>query len=470
MTERDGPHSGPYKAPRGRTPRRGIAIVTVLVLMGGAILVATSLLVLAQAEIAGSKGAGDRAKSRALAWSGLRAAMALLDEQRDVILSGSTPSLDDEIVIYEAVGRLGVVRLLPVGPAGERLVAEAGRLDLERADAEALAATGFVDEALAQAILDHRRRLGRPFQSVAELLALPEVSAEMLYGPVEDLAADELAPAGPGSAAAAPRGLADVVTVYAFEPAIQMSGRLRINLDVPWSEELSDRIAERFGAEAADSVRLILQSGTTFESESSLFEVLNFFGVPPPEWPQIVDTFTTESGSFHFGRMDLNTAPYEALSALPGIGPEQAAAIVRVREGLSSDERATVAWPAIEGIIGPEAYPGLAGRITTRSWTYRLRLDAGEVDADRPDEELAGALVFEAVVDLSSPRPRLAYLRDMSRMSLAAEMSLRLEERGEQPQDLQAVLPGGPAPEAPQPQDAAAEPAQRRRIGRWIGG
>ncbi len=445
--------------------------MTVLVVMGGAILVATGLLVLAQAEIAGSAGAGDRAQSRALAWSGLQAAMALLDQQREVILSGSTPSLDDELVIYEAGGRLGVVRLLPVGPAGVRLVAEAGRLDLEHAGAPELAATGFVDEALAQTILDHRRRLGRPFQSVAELLDVPEVSAETLYGVIEDLAAGEgAAPAGAGPASAAPRGLADVVTVYGFEPAIQMSGKLRINLNAPWSPQLAERITERFGAGAADSVRLILESGTTFDSESSLFEVLNFFGVPPPEWPQIVDTFTAEAGAFHFGRIDLNSASQEALSAPPGIEPEQAAAIVRVREGLPAEDRATIAWPAIEGIIAPEEYPGLAGRVTTRSWTYRLRLAAGEVGADHPDEALAGAVVFEAVVDLSSPRRRLACLRDVSNLSLAAEMALRLAERSGQPQDLQAVLPGGTALEAAEPQEAPAEPAKRRRIGRWIGG
>ena len=49
---------------------RGFVLITVLVVMGGALLLATSLLFMAQAEIAGSAGTADAAQSRPEPWTG----------------------------------------------------------------------------------------------------------------------------------------------------------------------------------------------------------------------------------------------------------------------------------------------------------------------------------------------------------------------------------------------------------------
>jgi DNA uptake protein ComE-like DNA-binding protein len=409
---------------------RAMALIAVLIVMGGTVLVATSLLFVAQAEYAGTARTGEAAQSRALAWSGVQAVIARLNEQREAILDGDIPQLDEQFIIYETGSRLGVVRLLPVGPDGERLVPEAAKLDLNSIDAEILEATGLVDDGLAAAVIAYRDgTLRRPYQSVGELLRVEGLSAETLYGPIENLAADDdesLDEAGgvaAGFGSGAPtelRGLADAATVYSFEPALQRNGRLRINLNVPWSDELGRRVGDRFGTDVAQTLQRIMESGTTFETEAKIFEVLRFFQVPVEDWPDIVDTFTTDEGDFHFGRLDINTAPYEALAALPGLEPEQADEIVQVREELDPDDRATVAWPAVQGIIEAEAYDQLAGRITTRCWTWRLRLAAGEVDAEEPDADLQNPTVYEAVIDLSAPRPRVAFLRDVTWMRATA--------------------------------------------------
>jgi hypothetical protein len=256
-----------------------------------------------------------------------------------------------------------------------------------------------------------------------------------------------------------PRGLGDVVTVYSFEPALQRNGKLRINLNVPWSEELGERVADRFGSDAAQTLQRIMESGTTFDTDAKVFEVLRFFQVPVEDWPQIVDTFTTEEGDFHFGRLDINTAPYEALAALPGLEPEHADEIVQARDELDADERATIAWPAVQGIVEPEAYDLLAGRITTRCWTWRLRLAAGEVDAEDPEAELAAPVVYEVVIDLSAPRPRVAYLRDVTWMRATALLAAAIDVESEQ--DMEAGLadarPARTEPEAAADEDAAAD-------------
>ncbi|MHC4415608.1 MAG: hypothetical protein ACYS0G_10020 [Planctomycetota bacterium] len=508
----------------------GFSLISVLVVTGGALLVATSLLFVAQAEVAGTARTAQAARSRALAWSGVKAVMSRLHEQRELILEGRRLQLDERYVIYEAGSRQGVVSLLPVGPEGERLVPEAGRLDVNRVDADMLAATGMIDEPQGRSVIAHRdEELRRPYQSVGELLQVPGLSAETLYGPLEELAvADDVAtepdrvepPSASPEIADAPRGLADVVTVYAIEPALQQSGKLRINLNVEWSDELGRRVERRFGRDAAETLRRIMESGTTFDSEAKIFEVLRFFDVPPEDWPEIVDAFTTDDSGYHVGRLDINTAPYEALVALPGLEPEQAAEIVGMRDELSPDQRSTIAWPAVQGIVEPEAYDELASWITTRSWSYRIRLSAGEVDVDTPDAPPAPTAIFEAVIDLSAPRPRVAYLRDITLLTTTAALAVnasldRVEsslepglDRRESPDRAEAASAGtggqddlweeqegelldeqpmmeaagggretsrveervSPAP-APSATSSASEASEgKRRVGRWIGG
>lgn len=423
--------------------RRSFVLIAVMIIVGMGLLVATGLLFLMQADVAGAAGTADAAQSRVLAWSGVQAVMNRLDGQRDLILDGEQPTLESEYVIYETETRTGLVRLLPVTPAGDLVAFEAGKLDLNSVEADQLAATGLVEIDTARAIVRTRdQTLGRPFQSVAELLRVPGVTAELLYGPIEDLTVMDDALAQQGNLiervemlyeGSELRGLADVLTVYSFEPAIQRSGKLRINLNVPWSDELARRVDERFGEGASQVLKRLFDDGTRFENEAKIFQVLRAFNSEPENWPEIVDTVTTESGTYHFGRLDINSAPVEALRALPGLEAEQAAQIVEVRQDLAPEERSTIAWPAIEGIVEPEAYDDLAGHITTRCWTFRIRLAAGEVDAETPEAPLDHPVIFEAVIDLSALRPRVAYLREITLLQttamLASFVSLGDDER-----------------------------------------
>ncbi len=488
-------------------PPRGFVLISVLVVVATALLVVTSLLFITQAEVARSSGTAQRVQARALALSGLQAVMVRLDEQRETILGGDVPRLDEEYVIYESGARLGVARLLPVGLDDERLSPESGKLDLNRADADMLADTDLVDPELAERIIAHRDELGRPFQSLGELLEVPGVTPETLYGPIEDLTVMDDAMLGDSavrrrrlSQTGAPaRGLADVLTVYSFGPALQQSGTRRINLNVGYSQELGRRVDRRFGTGASETLRQLFDSGTTFENDAKIIGVLRFFNMSPEEWPEIIDAFTTDPGEYHFGRLDINTAPYEALVALPGFDAEQAAQIVRVRDTLPSDERATIAWPAIRGIVEPEAYDTLAGRITTRSWCYRIRIAAGEVVADDPESALLNPVIYEAVIDLAAPKARVAYLRDISLLQVTARVAVNAPP-GEMDAEDELPVPlldewGMPLPDgaaglasadstggedlddafasadaANDPETVASSPVEEpgRRIGRWL--
>ncbi len=502
--------------------RRSFILLAVLVVMVSAILVATSLLFVAQTEAAGAAGAGDAAQARALLWSGAQAIMAELHAQKGKILAGEMPALEPQYVIYETSTRAGVVRLLPVARGGAVISAEAGKLDLNVIDAASLARTGMVDAAVAESIASWRSRLGRPIQSVTELMEVPGVSVDTLFGSSDALFATVRAftsmNEGSGSSgidellAAPARGLADVVTAFSVEPAVQRSGKLRINLNVQWSDELGRRVEERFCADAAVVLKQIFDSGARFENESALFATMRQYQTPIEQWPEIIDTFTTDSGDLHFGRLDINTAPREVLRALPGVTAEQADQIMSVREELSPDQRATIAWPAVRQILKPEQYELLAGQITTRCWTYRVRIAAGEVDADDPTGPISNPQIQELVIDLCGPKPRLAYLRDitllqdtvlMAREASRSGVATANESLHQQPSDegepvttapastrpsRAASLGRRPSPpasraarpsgdddaenaDAASPADAVSEqPQGRARIGRWTAG
>ncbi len=491
---------------RTRPADRGFTLIAVLVIVGSALLVATSMVFIAQAEIAGASYTARTAQTRSSVESALQVVVLRLNEQRDVILDGELPVLDEQYELYEHGSTLGVARLLPVTPDNRRLEPQAAKLDLnaEGLTVEMLVATGMIDDEQAEAILNYRQRApGQTIHSIAELLNVNGISAEMLYGPVEDLLDDDtdfsegdLAQrVGARFASDEPRGLADILTVFSVEPELQRDGRRRINLNVDWSSELGRRLADRFGQEVADVLQNIMSDGgIEFEDLSMIFQVMASFGVEPDDWPEALDALTVTDETYTFGRVDLNTASETVLLALPTITPEQAAEIVRSRDSLTADDRATIAWPAIAGIIEPSAYPELGRWMTTRSWTYRLRVAVGEVDADDPDGPLADPAVFEMVVDLAAPHPRIAYLRNTSMLRSAAMLSsldvggnslardwYEEEETWVEPTlEEDAAQFDWPDEEESWPSDDLADereeiaptdaPAVRQRLGRWRSG
>ncbi|HRP63116.1 MAG TPA: helix-hairpin-helix domain-containing protein [Phycisphaerales bacterium] len=494
-----------------REQSRAFVIIAVLVIMGSAIFIGTAMLFTAQAEVAGAAGARQAAQVRSLAWSGLQAIVVQFDAQREAILRGDQPTLPERFEIFETPeGETGVVRLLaidPDNPAGF-FIPEAAKLDVNTIDVERLMATGVVATELAEAILAFRQSLGRPIVSIEELLRVEGMTPAMLYGDHNANAPDAMP------------SLADVLTVFAFEPSLQRNGRLRININVSssaWSDQLSQRLDERYGQGTGTLVKRIVDEGTTFDSDKRIVQVLRFFQVPPADWSNILDGLTGDGPGgadvnetivpMHFGRLDINRANEAALRGLPGVTPEQAAMIVRARENLSEDERATITWPLTQEILTTEQYDELVSAMTVRSWTYRVRFEARLAHVSDDDDDLTPSrstdadraqpapLIWEAVIDLSSPRPRIAYLRDVTMLDAAANIaasaslgdverfSLEYDIAADEPDDAadeNDELPGPtpvvdrPAPtnDPPSsegaPDDVPPVPPGRQKIGRWL--
>lgn len=230
--------------------------------------------------------------------------------------------------------------------------------------------------------------------------------------------------------------LADLVTVFAFDPNVQSGaggdplrhrGRKRVNLNQTWSDSLRSALVDRFGEGVAQGVEQIMKNGTEFRSESDFVRVMRFFQVPPGDWAEALDALCTSDDDYVLGRVDLNTAPAEALACVPGIDEAMAEEIVAARERLDESQRTSVAWPAAEGIVPEEQFQEAVPWLTTRAMQWRVRLEAGVAPAESwvgPGDEatLGQRMVLEAVIDVSSQRPRVAYMRDVTLLPLARRL------------------------------------------------
>jgi DNA uptake protein ComE-like DNA-binding protein len=441
--------------------RRGFVMLAVMIGLAMALIASAALLQLAQAETSGATHSVRRAQSHALARSGMEAIAGRLAEQRQELLAGRAPRLDEHYVIYEADGRLGVVRLLPIGPAGALIESESCKLDINEVSAEQLVATGLVEEDVAQRLVQFRdAALTRPIQSLSELTQVPGVTNELLFGSIERVQ-EEWAPRGADGGGSVEgefdrggvrftraaigetnRALVEVLTVYSVEADVRVDGSRRIDLSV--SRRVSEAAAEGDTpatevaepgetrdardselAEIPGVLRPLVARGATYKKASEIVAALRRNNVPADEWPEYFESCTTQPRELRHGRLDINTAPVEALLAVPGFTVEHAEAIAAAQETLGENERATVCWPLLAGIVEAEQFAEAIDHITNRSSCYRVRIAAGEVSIDEPDGPLNAPVIYEMVFDLASPAPRVAYLRDVTLLPTMLELADR---------------------------------------------
>jgi DNA uptake protein ComE-like DNA-binding protein len=462
--------------------RRASVILAVLVVVTIAALSGATGVYVVRSQAAASAAMLKRTQARALAWSGVQAVMAELAGQREALMDGGAPDLTPEWELFtDSGGGRGVVRLLS---QDEPLaVSEQGKLDLNAVTAPMLAALGLEPD-LAAAIVAERGK--HPYGSVEDLLRVPAVTAQVLRGEAGRAPAADGAPAAADSR---PVPLGSVLTVFSFDPNIQAGlgenasahrGKLRVNLDQPWSDRLAKAIDDRFGQGASIAVKSFIDKGAQFRSLSDIVGALRTFRLEVKDWPPVLDAFTVSPEMYSGGKVDLNRAPVEVLAAIPGLDPEIAAQIVAAREKLDSAAKASIVWPLAEGLMTQEAFAQAADWLTTRSMQWRVRLEAGTIapaaDGSRPSSDRAvlhDRVVMEAVIDVASERPRVAYLREITMQEAAGRLYESLiasgeEEAGADDGDpFAALLPPDEALPVPAPADLPEAPdlGDGRRVG-----
>ena len=427
------------RMPNTRVVRRGVVMLAVLVVLAVAALVAGGLLAAAEAEHAGLAAMRDRTQQRAIAWSGCQAVAALLSAQRQTIADGETPELPDEVLLYEADGAQAVARILPVGPSGERLVAECAKFALAGLDPAVLAATGVIDAKAAAAAVAR----GGSADAI-ESIVQPEVglTADRVIGPVAaGIAAGvrrlQDSSAGSGARGAIPArvrtlAVADVATPFSAQRALGsgVAGAIvqRQALGAWSSEGMSAIDAQTVGG-TAERMRSAI-GGETPTNQGDLVRAMRLSQLPVDKWSAVLDAVIAGDSAVERRQIDIANAPEEVLRAIPSVGTELAAKMIQARASLAAGERAQLAWPVTSGALTPEEFEAIAPFICARSWLWRTRVATGVVDGMQEGSAMRGIEVWEVVIDLAEDPPRFASIRDCTLLPIAS--ALAEQERTEQ--------------------------------------
>ncbi|MFG0327719.1 MAG: ComEA family DNA-binding protein [Phycisphaerales bacterium JB037] len=447
--------------------RRGVILYAVLIIVVLGTLSGASILLRADAQVSASSAVRARDQVRSLAWSGLQGVMSELAEQREDMLDGELPRVTESWELFrDGSGAVGIIRLVDLTPEDPEspIQPETGKLNINLATEEMLAAIEPIGPDLAEKIIAARAR--GPFASVEELLTIEGMTPDLLFGELTDLVDDYgSVPAEPAGAGGFSLGddagpemsfevsadtfeptadlrLIDLLTVHTFDPNIQAGlmrpdarGDLRLNLNLPWSEGLGRAISARWNDDAANALRALMTSGTTFRNDAAIVTQLDRLA---PEayaiWDDVLDAITTTDDQFRPGRVDLNVAPFEVLRAIPGFSRESALAVVELRNSLSAADRRSVAWPVSQGILSNAEFREAVDWLSTRSMQWRVRIEVGIAWPDEQSGEvgdlesapLRERMVVEAIIDVASQRPRIAYLRDVT----ALDAMRQLEDEG----------------------------------------
>jgi general secretion pathway protein K len=357
-------------------------MVLVLAIFAVALLLvlAVGLSTAVRGELLASRVGFDRAQSLFLAQAGLNAARAVLfydDATVDTLLDDWGP---------EAEEPLDLPAELPAGTCRVRVYDACGRIDINTAPQEVLARlTG--DASVAQAIVDWREagnddryyqslsypylpRGGR-FQTPGELLLVKGVTPAMYFGGGDT------------------PGLADLTTVVSDSADSTAEGRPRQSLNgilnqigAAISDEQRDQwLAQIFGTALSmyqiKDLEHKLESGwdhtTPAVGFTSLAQLATLAGLSDGEIIAIIDRVTVSQRARYIvnGKVNVNTAPWEVLEALPGCTAGIAEEFVRQREREPFKSLADVVALLFAQGEGRRAFEqGLIDYLTTKSSSF----------------------------------------------------------------------------------------------------
>jgi len=127
----------------------------------------------------------------------------------------------------------------------------------------------------------------------------------------------------------------------------------------------------------------------------------------------LLDRTTTVEQKEWAGRVNVNTAPWAVLMALPGMTEELADSIVSARgqstSSTGSDSNAGVAWLLSDGTLTKDQFKRMEAFMTGQTQVFRVQA-AGYFEEGGPVARV------EAVIDVSGPSPRVRYWRDLTQL------------------------------------------------------
>lgn len=252
---------------------------------------------------------------------------------------------------------------------------EAAKLNLNTATAEMLELLPRMTPELAAAIIDWRdtdttvttggaenetyqagnpayRCKNAPFESVDELRLVSGMSTELLFGEDSNLNGvldanendgDNTPPTDNRDGRLDP-GLLEYLTVHTREPNTRLDGTPRLSLNNTNQQELATLLQEKIGAETGNQVLAQMGARPNFRS------VLEFYlrvrsVLSATDFAEIEGDIAVSTNSVVEGLVNVNTASEAVLACIPGIGIENAPAVVAARQKGAASAH-SIAWVA----------------------------------------------------------------------------------------------------------------------------
>jgi DNA uptake protein ComE-like DNA-binding protein len=263
-----------------------------------------------------------------------------------------------------------------------------------------------------------------PIESLEELLRVKGIDESILWGedrnrngildPGEDDGDKSFPPDDANGALT--RGLADYLTVYAFDENKTLDGKTRLNITSAVPTDVMDRLttAGMSGQLVQRTFQFIAQRRGQIQSVGDLVDVP---GMDEPGFQICADQLTTTDTTRIPGRVNVNTASREILAGLPTLTEDDVEAIISRRTGTGED-LSSVAW--LLRVLPKQKVRAVFEAVTTRSWQFTIQVAV--CLTDRPEVSRR----VEVVVDRAYAPIRILWRRDLTALGFPLP-----NERGE---------------------------------------
>jgi len=313
------------------------------------------------------------------------------------------------------------------------LVDEASKLNLNTATSSMLQALPGMTPDLAEAIIEWRtsqsgssadgayaamdpprRNKGSSFETTDELRLVNGAALDLLLG--EDTNRNGALDSNEDDGDASPPrdnqdgllqpGLLEYVTAFSRQPNFQSSGSSKVNITTSALRgSLSTLLQRRFGETRAAAILANIGSRTF----SSVAEFMVASQMTAAEFVQVHTDLTASTSRYTNGLVNVNTAGATVLACIPGIGSDNAAAMVAYRTA-HSDELTSLAW--IRQVLTTAAITTAGPYITDQSYQF-----SADIAAVGPNGR--GYCREKVVFDTSGGTPRIIYHQDLSQYGWA---------------------------------------------------
>ncbi len=364
---------------------------------------------------------------------------------RQFATEGAVPNLNDYESEALPIGAASVwfIGRDPGQVAGSEpvfgLVDEASKLNLNTVSRTMLEALPNITPELVEAIISWRSRnaagagdstdgrldpprinKGAPFESVDELRLVYGATLDLLFGEdtnrngaLDDNENDseQSAPRDNGDGLLQP-GILEYVTIYSREPNTRASGGRRVNVSTAANrEQVRPALRQRFGQARGDQILLAIGP----QEINSIAEFMVRGRLTADEWSQIRGEITTSNGATIQGLINVNTASETVLACIPGIGFENAAAIVAYRLA-NPDLQGSFFW--LTEVLPPLSLIRAGQYLTDRSYQFSADVAAVGISG-------RGYCREKTVFDLIQGTPRIVYHQDLTAYGWALGFQVR---------------------------------------------